>query len=143
MTSPSTDAENTTHSPSRQISVLLFSNDRVVRDSVRVAIGDHPADDVHITQWLECATAPAVLEAAHSGEYDVLILDGEAQPYGGLGITRQLKNEVFGCAPVLVLTGRPGDGWLATWSQADAVVPRPLDPARLTAAVVELARRPA
>jgi hypothetical protein len=40
-----------------------------------------------------------------------------------------------------VLTGRPVDGWLATWSLAEIAVPRPLDPARLTAAVVELARR--
>ncbi len=125
----------------RAISVLLFSNDRTVRDTVRVGVGDRPADDVVIEEWLECATAEIAVTEAKEGDFDVFILDGEAQPYGGMGISRQLKNEIFDCPPVIVLTGRPVDGWLATWSQADAAVPRPLDPARLAATVAELARR--
>jgi len=40
-----------------------------------------------------------------------------------------------------VLTGRPQDGWLAAWSQADLAVPHPLDPIALTRAVAELGRR--
>ncbi|WP_010146472.1 response regulator transcription factor [Serinicoccus profundi] len=123
------------------VSVLLYSNDRSVRDAVRVGVGDRPADDVVITRWMECATPEVTLLEAQSGAYDLLILDGESQPYGGMGVCRQLKNELFDCPPVLVLTGRPGDGWLATWSQADAVLSRPLDEARLTAAVADLARR--
>jgi len=38
-----------------------------------------------------------------------------------------------------VLTGRVQDGWLAAWSQADAVVPHPLDPVALARAVTQLA----
>ena len=38
---------------------------------------------------------------------------------GGLGLARQLKNEIFDCPPIIVLTGRPQDSWLAAWSQAD------------------------
>lgn len=127
--------------PTRSISILLYSNDRSVRDTVRVAIGTHPADDVVVESWKECATPDIALMEAHAGGYDVLILDGESQPYGGMGVCRQLKNELFECPPILVLTGRPGDGWLATWSQADAVLARPLDEARLTAAVTGLARQ--
>ena len=56
------------------------------------------------------------------------MLDGEATPIGGLGLCRQLKNEIFHCPPILVLTGGPQDGWLAAWSQADLAVPHPLDP---------------
>jgi hypothetical protein len=41
---------------------------------------------------------------------------------------------------VLVLTGRPQDAWLATWSRADAAVPHPLDPRALADAVLGLAR---
>ncbi|GAA4872624.1 response regulator transcription factor [Serinicoccus chungangensis] len=123
------------------ISVLLYSNDRSVRDAVRVGVGERPADDVVIERWKECATPEVALIEARDGDYDLLILDGESQPYGGMGVCRQLKNELFDCPPVLVLTGRPGDGWLATWSQADAVLSRPLDEARLTAAVADLARR--
>jgi DNA-binding response OmpR family regulator len=125
----------------RQISVLLYSDDITTRDAVRVNVGRRPARDVEVTQWRECATAPAVIEAVENGQFDVLVLDGEAAPTGGLGLCRQLKNELYNCPPVLVLTGRPQDGWLATWSQADLAVPHPLDPIALASAVAELGRR--
>ncbi|WP_238706048.1 hypothetical protein [Serinicoccus marinus] len=112
-----------------------------MRDAVRVGVGERPADDVVVERWMECATPEVTLLEAQTGDYDLLVLDGESQPYGGMGVCRQLKNELFDCPPVLVLTGRPGDGWLATWSQADAVLSRPLDEARLTAAIADLARR--
>jgi len=124
----------------RRLSVLLYSDDIATRDAVRVAVGRRPARDVEVTSWRECATAPAVIEAVESGEFDLLVLDGEAAPFGGLGLCRQLKNEIFNCPPVLVLTGRPQDGWLAAWSQADLVVPHPLDPIALADAVAELGR---
>ncbi|MEJ2578157.1 MAG: hypothetical protein P8Z68_03565, partial [Kineosporiaceae bacterium] len=76
-----------------------------------------------------------------AGGLDVLVLDGEATPAGGMGLCRQLKDEIYDCPPVLVLTGRPQDAWLATWSQADAVVPHPLDPVALARSVAELARQ--
>lgn len=140
MTSPAVSAQ-ATGSISRSVSVLLYSDDRAIRDQVRLAIGSQPAEDVTITSWTECATPDAVLMEVQGGDFDVLILDGEARPYGGMGLCRQLKSEIFQCPPVLVLTGRPGDGWLATWSLADAFLSRPLDESRLCAAVAELARR--
>ena len=76
-----------------------------------------------------------MIAALDAGGVDVAMLDGEATPAGGMGICRQLKDEIYRCPPVLVLTGRPQDGWLATWSRADAAVPHPLDP-------IVLARRP-
>jgi DNA-binding response OmpR family regulator len=124
-----------------QLSVLLYSDDIATRDAVRVAVGRRPARDVEVSTWLECATAAAVIEAVETGEFDLLILDGEAAPTGGLGLCRQLKNEIFSCPPVLVLTGRPQDGWLAAWSQADLAVPHPLDPFAVAGAVAELGRR--
>lgn len=131
----------TQDAPTRRISVLLFSDDRSTRDAVRLGVGERPSRDVQVQSWHECATAAAVEMAVKGGTFDVLVLDGEAKPYGGLGLCRQLKNEVFNCPPVLVLIGRPVDGWLAAWSQADAVVPHPLDPAALAAAVARLAAR--
>jgi len=125
----------------RQISVLLYSDDVTTRDAVRVNVGRRPARDVEVVSWRECATAAAVIEAVESEHFDVLVLDGEAAPTGGLGLCRQLKNEIYNCPPVLVLTGRPQDGWLATWSQADLAVPHPLDPIALSSAVAELGRR--
>ena len=124
-----------------QLSVLLYSDDIATRDAVRVAVGRRPARDVEVSTWLECATAPAVIEAVETGKFDLLVLDGEAAQTGGLGLCRQLKNEIFACPPVLVLTGRPQDGWLAAWSQADLAVPHPLDPFAVAGAVAELGRR--
>jgi DNA-binding response OmpR family regulator len=124
----------------RRLSVLLYSDDIATRDAVRIAVGRRPARDVEVTTWRECATAAAVIEAVETGGFDVLILDGEAGRVGGLGLCRQLKNEIFSCPPVLVLTGRPQDGWLAAWSQADLAVPHPLDPIALAGAVAELGR---
>lgn len=122
------------------VRVLLHSDDITTRDAVRAALGRRPAKDVEIVSWRECATADAVIEAVEAGGLDLLILDGEAAKLGGLGLCRQLKSEVLGCPPVLVLTGRPQDGWLATWSMADAHVPHPVDPIVLADAVAALAR---
>ena len=63
-----------------------------------------------------------------AGGIDLAILDGEAVPAGGMGIAKQLKDEIYHCPPMLVLTGRPQDAWLATWSRAEAAVPHPIDP---------------
>lgn len=120
---------------------MLYSDDITTRDAVRAAIGRRPARDVEVVTWKECATPLAVVSEVERGGYDLLILDGEAVPMGGMGLTKQLKNEIFDCPPVLVLTGRPQDGWLAAWSQAEAVVPHPLDPIALANAVADLARR--
>lgn len=125
----------------RQLAVLLYSDDSATRDAVRVGAGRRPAKDVEIVSWRECATAAAVIEAVEKEHYDLLILDGEAAPTGGLGLTRQLKNEIEDCPKVLVLTGRPADGWLASWSQAEAAVPHPIDPLVLANTIATLARQ--
>lgn len=125
----------------RALKVLLYSDDIATRDAVRIGVGKRPAKDVRIESWRECATAAAVIEAADSETLDLFILDGEATPVGGMGLTKQLKNEIFQCPPIIVLTGRPSDGWLASWSQADAAVSHPIDPLELSSTIAEVARR--
>ncbi len=122
------------------VSVLLYSDDITIRDTVRAAAGRRPARDVEIVRWHECATAPAVVEALDAGGWDIVVLDGEATPAGGMGLCRELKNEIYNCPPVLVLTGRPQDGWLAGWSLADEAVAQPLDPIQVAEAIARLAR---
>jgi DNA-binding response OmpR family regulator len=124
-----------------RISVLLYSDDITTRDAVRAAAGRRPARDVEVVRWLECATAEAVVEAMDAGGHDVVVLDGEATPVGGLGLCRQLKNEIYQCPPILVLIGRPQDGWLAGWSLADEVVSHPLDPIAVAEALAALGRQ--
>jgi DNA-binding response OmpR family regulator len=121
--------------------VLVYSDDRTTREQVRLAIGRRPAADLPRVEYVECATEPAVMKALQAGGIDVAIFDGEAAPYGGIGLARQVKDEIYQCPPVLVLVGRPQDGWLATWSRADAVLSHPLDPAAVAAAVADLLRR--
>ena len=121
------------------LTVLLYASDRTVREHVRLALGRKVAADLPEIRVLEVATQPAVLSAMDRGGIDLAILDGEAVP-GGMGLCRQLKDEIFGCPPVLLLTGRTDDAWLATWSRADGVLPHPVDPLRLPAAAADLLR---
>jgi DNA-binding response OmpR family regulator len=123
------------------MTLLVYSDDVDTRAQVKLAVGRRPAPDVPRVEWLECATAAAVISALDKGGIDVAILDGEATPVGGMGIARQVKDEVFQCPPILVLTGRPDDSWLANWSRAEAAVPHPLDPIVLAHAVADLMRR--
>jgi DNA-binding response OmpR family regulator len=122
------------------LKVLVYSDDRTTRESVRLALGKRPAADLPELEYHECATEPAVIKAMDAGGVDLAILDGEAVPAGGLGIARQLKDEIFQCGPILVLIGRPQDAWLATWSRAEAVVAHPIDPIKLAEAVADLLR---
>ncbi|WP_286217597.1 hypothetical protein [Paraoerskovia sediminicola] len=118
--------------------VLLYSDDSTVRAHVRTAVGPRLRAHAPEIEWFEVATADAVVEQADAGGWDLFVLDGEADKVGGMGISRQLKNEIYECPPILVLTGRPQDGWLASWSLADDAVPRPLDPIALQKAVAAL-----
>src|SRR4051794_3624481 len=120
--------------------VLVYSDDANTREQVRLAVGRRPAADLPPVEFVECATMPAVLTELERGGIDACVLDGESAPAGGMGVCRQIKDEIFRCPPVLVLIGRPQDAWLATWSRADAVVPHPIDPLRLAEAVTELLR---
>lgn len=120
--------------------VLVYSDDANTRAQVRLAAGRRPAADVPPVEFVECATLPAVLTALDEGGVDVCVLDGEAVPAGGMGVCRQIKDEVFHCPPVLLLIGRPQDAWLATWSRADAAVTLPVEPVEFAASLAALLR---
>ncbi|HEX4063212.1 MAG TPA: hypothetical protein VHY58_19545 [Streptosporangiaceae bacterium] len=120
--------------------VVVFSHDADVRAQVRDSIGRRPAPDVPEAEIVEVATQPALFRLLDAGGADVMVLDGEAQPSGGMGICRQAKDEIYDCPPVLLIIGRRDDGWLATWSRADAVVSHPIDPVALAEALAGLMR---
>jgi DNA-binding response OmpR family regulator len=118
--------------------LLVYSDDETVREQVRTAIGGSPAAGVSKVDYLMASDGEQVVRAADQRLADLLILDGEAWPTGGLGLSRQLKNEIAECPPIVVLIGRRDDRWLAKWCQADAVLPLPLDAVALTRTVVSL-----
>ncbi|TGB16287.1 hypothetical protein [Streptomyces sp. MZ04] len=124
--------------------VLVYSDNASTREQVRLATGRKPAADVPAVEFIECATLPAVLKELDRGGIDVCVLDGEAKPVGGMGVCRQLKDEIFQCPPVLLLMGRPQDAWLATWSRAESAVTLPVEPVEFAEALAALLRvRPA
>ncbi|MGK5695396.1 hypothetical protein ACSNOJ_21290 [Streptomyces sp. URMC 128] len=120
--------------------VLVYSDDSNTREQVRLATGRRPAPDVPLVEFVECATPAAVLKELDRGGIDVCVLDGEAVPMGGMGLCRQIKDEVFDCPPVLLLIGRPQDAWLATWSRAESAVTLPVDPVEFASALASLLR---
>lgn len=131
-------AESSTQRPA---TVLVYSDDRTVRDQIRLALGTEVAPDLPAVRVVECATPRAVIQTMDNAGIDVVVLDGEAVPAGGMGICRQLKDEIPHCPPVLVIVGRQDDAWLATWSRADAAVAHPIDPVRLPHEVAGLLRQ--
>jgi hypothetical protein len=130
----------------RKYSIALYSDDSTVRQAVIAALGSRVAPDMAEHVVHEFATGPALrlfVDSKKPGSdspIDLFILDGESVPEGGLGIARQLKDEVFNCPPVLVMTGRKADAWLAAWSRAEANVLHPVDPFTLAHTVADLLR---
>ncbi|MDX8050252.1 hypothetical protein SK571_12750 [Lentzea sp. BCCO 10_0798] len=120
--------------------ILVFSHRPEVRETIITAVGRRPAPDLARLDYVEAATIADVLYEADAGTVDLLILDGEAQPTGGMGLSRQLKDEITNCPPIVVAVRRKDDRWLATWSQADAVLVHPLDPLAAAETVAEVLR---
>jgi DNA-binding response OmpR family regulator len=120
--------------------VVVFSHDADARAEMKLAIGRRPAPDVPEAEILEVATAPALFRLLDAGGADVMVLDGEAQPAGGMGVCRQAKDEIWNCPPALLIIARADDRWLATWSRADAVVSHPIDPVALARELAGLMR---
>ena len=123
------------------VRVLVYSDNPRTREQVMVALGKRVHPDLPELSYLEVATAPVVIKQMDAGGIDLVVLDGEATPAGGMGIAKQLKDEIDDCPPILVLTGRADDAWLANWSRAEAAVPHPINPIVLGDAVVGLLRR--
>lgn len=120
--------------------ILVYSDNPRTREQVRLALGKRIHPELPELTYVDIATGPMVVKQMDAGGFDLVILDGEATPVGGMGIAKQLKDEIDNCPPVLVLTGRPDDAWLARWSRAEAAVPHPIDPIRLGDAVASLLR---
>jgi DNA-binding response OmpR family regulator len=121
--------------------ILVYSNDPRVREQVKLALGKRIHPELPEVDYVDVATAPMVIRHIEADDIDLAILDGEATPTGGMGLAKQLKDEIAECPPLVVLTGRRDDAWLAKWSRAEAAVPMPVDPIQLAEAVVGLLRR--
>lgn len=107
---------------------------------VQQTLGRFPDKGGAPLDFIDVATAPVVHREISSGGIDLVILDGEARPTGGIGLAKQLKDELLQCPPIVVLIARPDDAWLAEWSGAEAVISRALDPLGTAGVLVPLLR---
>ena len=123
------------------LTVVVYSDDAAIRAAVRTALGRRPASDLARLDYVELATGPELVRRVDAGGVDLIVLDGEAWPTGGMGLSKQLKDEIVDCPPTLVLIARRDDRWLASWSLADEVLPLPVDPPALVAAATALLRQ--
>ena len=107
--------------------VLVFSDDRTVREQVRLTLGSSVARDLPPIEIFEVATQGALLRTLDAGtDYAVMIFDGNAQPAD--------------CPPVMLLVSREADAWLASWARAEAVAPFPIDPVTMPVQAANLIR---
>lgn len=120
------------------VRILVYSDDVTVRQQVLLALGPRPHPDRGEASYVEVATRAVLLQNMDAGGFDLAILDGEATPAGGLGLAKQLKDELRDPPPILVLLGRPQDAWLANWSRAEASALHPIDPLELGRSVAGL-----
>ena len=121
--------------------VLVYSHRPEVRQEIIMAIGRRPAPDVGRIDFVEAGTVADVLAAVDDQSADLFILDGEAQPTGGIGISRQIHLEATVIPRIVLTIRRAADRWLATWAQADEILVHPLDPVTAAEAVAGVLRR--
>ena len=119
--------------------VLLYSDDLAVRDRIRMAIGPRPAADLSI-EFVDASTWEECRRLLDEYEIDLMILDGEASPAGGLGIARQTKDEYAEPPPTCVVIARAADRWLAAFAQVDGTLMYPLDPVTTGQAIAGMLR---
>jgi len=117
--------------------VLLYSDDPAVRERMRLAIGPRPRPDLTI-EFVDASTYDECVKLVDDYEIDLMVLDGEATPAGGIGIARQLKDEVTDPPPVCLYIARAADRWLAAYAKVEATLLHPLDPVTTAATVADL-----
>lgn len=123
----------------RTYTVLLYSDDPQVRDRMRLAIGPRPAADLSV-EFVEASDYAECVRLVDEYEIDLMVLDGEASPGGGIGIARQIKDDRADAPPTCVVIARAADRWLAAYAQVDATLMHPLDPVTTGQTVAGLLR---
>lgn len=120
--------------------VLLYSDRAEVRDQMRTAVGARPAPDLAV-EFIEASTYDECVSLVDTYRVDLLLLDGEAQPAGGIGVARQLRDELDDPPLICIAIARAADRWLAAYAEADATIVYPLDPVTTGQTVAALLHR--
>lgn len=113
--------------------VLIVSGLAAQREWVRGALG--PAWKMEETT--NGRDALRIVE--EDDEIDLVVTDETTEPFGGLGLSREVKLLIDPPA-IIVLLERSQDQWLARWSGADRWLVRPIDAFELADIAAALVR---
>ena len=120
------------------VRILVFSDDKDKRAAVINGIGLRASKDTPRIEWVEAATGFGVRDAFDQQDFALLVLDAESKKEGGMSVAQDLQETRDGVPPIIFLTARPQDEWLARWSGAARTLAYPVNPRELSAAVAEL-----
>jgi CheY-like chemotaxis protein len=109
------------------IRILLVADEPAFRERLRLALERLEVTGEEVT-FLEAPDGNDALVVAEARRPDLVVVDVGVTPYGGFGLTRDLKADPDLSCPVIVILERVQDEWLGRWCGADALVNRPVDP---------------
>ena len=109
------------------IQILLVADEPGFRERLALALERLELSGEEVS-FLEAANGNDALVLAESELPDLVVADVSVSPYGGFGLTRDLKGDPDTACPVILILDRFQDEWLGRWSGADALVNRPVDP---------------
>lgn len=107
--------------------ILLVADEPGFRDRLGLALERLELSGEEVS-FLEAANGNDALVVAEARQPDLVVADVSVTPYGGFGLTRDLKARPETDCPVILILERLQDEWLGRWSGADALVNRPVDP---------------
>jgi CheY-like chemotaxis protein len=109
------------------IQILLVADDPGFRDRLGLALERLEVGGEEVS-FLEATNGNDALVLVEARRPDLVVADVSVTPYGGFGLTRDLKANPETACPVILVLERFQDEWLGRWSGADALVNRPVDP---------------
>lgn len=119
------------------IQILLVADDPGFRERLALALERLELSGEEVS-FLEATNGNDALVIAEARQPDLVVADVSVTPYGGLGLTRDLKARPETSCPVILILDRVQDEWLGRWSGADALVNRPVDPFALAQVASQL-----
>ena len=119
------------------IQILLVADDPGFRERLALALERLELSGEEVS-FLEAVNGNDALVIAEARQPDLVVADVSVTPYGGLGLTRDLKARPETACPVILILDRVQDEWLGRWSGADALVNRPVDPFALAQVASQL-----
>jgi CheY-like chemotaxis protein len=119
------------------IKILLVADDPGFRERLGLALERLELSGEEVS-FLEATNGNDALVLAEAHAPDLVVADLSVTPYGGFGLTRDLKANPETASPVILILDRFQDEWLGRWSGADALVNRPVDPFALAQVASQL-----